>query len=80
MQSNDQAGQVEDANNEKCDHCGTGFTPDERMNFKDIRATDIQKAMHSLIDQVQLHLLSIECMSAKLIQIDEDKRATGMAA
>lgn len=44
------------------------------MNFKDRRASDIQKSMYALITQVQLHLLSIECMAAKLVEIDKDER------
>lgn len=72
MKSNNQERGLEHAGS--CDMCGHGLSPDERMNFKGRRASDIQKAMYALITQVQLHLLSIECMAAKLVEIDKDER------
>jgi hypothetical protein len=74
MKSNNQERSMEDAGS--CGVCGHGLLPDERMNFKGRRASDIQKAMYALITQVQLHLLSIECMAAKLVEIDKDERGT----
>ncbi len=73
MQFNDQAGQFEDAGNEKCDHCGLGFKPDERMNFQGCTPGDMIRAAHDYLTTIRDQMDACECVLAKLVELHKEE-------
>lgn len=60
-----------------CDACGTGLTPDERMNFEGQSYDDILEATHRMIDLARLQLSSAECCLSKLLELRKAEVSKG---
>lgn len=63
---------VEDA--KQCDMCGSGFTPDDRMNFHKRTGTDILESAYRMLVEAQDRIASAECCIAKLIELNKQTR------
>jgi hypothetical protein len=58
-----------------CDICGHGFTPDQRMSFQGATTASLTKAAYLRLTALQLELGSVECILAKLMEIQKGEVA-----
>ena len=53
----------------RCEACGDGFSPDERMTFTTLDQDNLIAAAYKMLTAAQIQLSSAECVLAKLIEI-----------
>jgi hypothetical protein len=69
MQSSNQERSMEVT---RCEMCGDGYTPDERMRFsEDVTAAKLIQRAYDVLEEIQTRVFTIECLMAKALEMNK---------
>jgi hypothetical protein len=57
----------------RCEICGEGYAPDERMKFGNTETDHLIKVAYQMISSLQTQLSSAECVLAKLMEVRKNE-------